>query len=162
MRAAAVQRMLPDTVLVHLRERQPLAIWQRKGRFALIDHEGAVIEEDGLERFRGLLVVVGEDAPPHVAELLGVLETQPRLMDLVETAVRVGGRRWNLRLKGGIDVRLPEENAAQAWARLAAYERTHRVLSRDVEILDLRLPDRLIVRRPARPEKPAPPTGRET
>ena len=160
--AAAVQRMLPDTVLVHISEHQPLALWQRKGRFDLIDRQGAVIEERDLERFRGLLVVAGEDAPAHVAELLAVLETQPPLMALVEAAVRVGGRRWNLRLKGGIDVRLPEENAAQAWARLAAYERTHRVLARDVDILDLRLPDRLIVRRPARPEKPAPPTGRET
>ena len=75
-------------------------------------------------------------------------------MDHVKAAVRVGGRRWNLRLKNDIDVRLPEENAAKAWSRLAEYEKTHRVLERDVQILDLRLPDRLIVRKvPKRPRK---------
>ena len=60
--------------------------------------------------------------------------------------MRVGGRRWNLRFAGGIDVRLPEENAAQAWARLAELERKQRLLGRDVIVVDMRLPDRLVVR----------------
>ena len=67
-------------------------------------------------------------------------------MRLVKAAVRVGGRRWNLRLKGGIDVRLPENNTAAAWTRLAKYEKSHQVLERNIRILDLRIPDRLIVR----------------
>ena len=68
-------------------------------------------------------------------------------MGMVKAAVRVGGRRWNLRLEGDIDVRLPELDTAAAWARLAEYEKTHRVLERDVQVLDLRQPDRLIVRK---------------
>ena len=64
----------------------------------------------------------------------------------VTAAVRVGGRRWNLRLDDGIDVRLPEIGAAQAWAQLARFERRHGVLQRDVATIDLRLPDRLVVR----------------
>ena len=74
-------------------------------------------------------------------------------MDQVKAAVRIGGRRWNLRLKNDIDVRLPEEDTAKAWARLAEYEKTHRVLERDVQILDLRIPDRLIVRKVRKPVK---------
>jgi cell division protein FtsQ len=65
---------------------------------------------------------------------------------LVKAAVRVGGRRWNLRLKSGADVQLPEDDTAAAWNRLAEYERSHQVLKREIRILDLRLPDRLIVR----------------
>ena len=147
VRLATVKRMLPDTVLLGVVEREAIALWQHKGHFALIDHEGTVIEDRGLERFGGLLVVVGKDAPVHAAALLGMLATQPNLLAQVRTAVWVGGRRWNLQLDSGIDVRLPEENPASAWARLAEYERTNRVLARDVEMLDLRLPDRLIVRR---------------
>jgi cell division protein FtsQ len=159
VQSAIVERRLPDTVLLSLVERQPLALWQHKGRFALIDHQGVVIEDDGMERFPGLLVVVGEDAPAHAAALQAVLVTQPELMARVKAAVRVGGRRWNLHLDNDIDVRLPEENPAGAWARLAEYERSHRVLARDVQILDLRLPDRLIVRKRQRPAKAG---GRET
>ena len=147
VRLATVKRMLPDTVLLGVVEREAIALWQHKGHFALIDHEGTVIEDRGFERFGRLLVVVGKDAPVHAAALLGMLATQPNLLAQVRTAVWVGGRRWNLQLDSGIDVRLPEEKPASAWARLAEYERTNRVLARDVEMLDLRLPDRLIVRR---------------
>ena len=162
VRLATVKRMLPDTVLLGVVEREAMALWQHKGHFALIDHEGTVIVDRGLERFGGLLVVVGKDAPVHAAALLGMLATQPNLLAQVRTAVRVGGRRWNLQLRSGIDVRLPEENPASAWARLAEYERTNRVLARDVEMLDLRLPDRLIVRRSPRPERRPAGLDRET
>ncbi|MHA1597865.1 MAG: cell division protein FtsQ/DivIB [Alphaproteobacteria bacterium] len=147
VRSASVERMLPDTILLSVVERMPLALWQDKGRFQLIDRDGEVILREGLGRFSDLLVVVGEDAPENASELLDVLQTQPRLMDQVVSAFRVGGRRWNVRLKGGIDVRLPAEAADAAWTRLAEYEARHGVLRRDVRVLDLRLPDRLIVKK---------------
>jgi cell division protein FtsQ len=162
VKRATVERMLPDTVLLNVEERQPLVLWQHKGVFALIDTDGDVILRSGLERFSDLLVVVGADAPQHASKLLQALATEPELMRLVKAAVRVGGRRWNLRLEGDIDVRLPEDNAAAAWTRLAEYEKTHQVLERDVRILDLRLPDRLIVRRPPRPAKPVKAKRQET
>jgi len=153
IKTASVERMLPDTVLLNIEERQPLALWQHKGAFALIDYDGEVILKTGLERYSDLIVVVGRDAPGQAAELLKTLAAEPELMDQVKAAVRIGGRRWNLRLKNDIDVRLPEEDTAKAWARLAEYEKTHRVLERDVQILDLRIPDRLIVRKVRKPVK---------
>ncbi|MCC7015743.1 MAG: FtsQ-type POTRA domain-containing protein [Rhodospirillales bacterium] len=143
---ARVTRMWPSTVVVRIEEREPLALWQHQGRFALIDREGHVILRDRLERFGRLPVVVGEDAPPHAAAILATLASEPELMKRVTAAVRVGGRRWNVRLDGTIDVRLPEDGAGAAWKRLAEYERTQGLLGRDVRTLDLRLPDRLIVR----------------
>ena len=160
VREATIERMLPDTILLNLVERRPLALWQRKGRFALIDQKGVVILNEGLDRYSDLLVVVGEEAPSHASRLLEILSTQPRLMPMVKAAVWVGGRRWNVRMAGNIDVRLPEKDPTRAWARLAEYDRTHRVLERDVQVLDLRFPDRLIVRKPLPAEKLA--TGRET
>lgn len=160
VRAASVQRRLPDTVFLRVVERRPLAIWQDQGRFALIDYDGKVIVDSGLERFAGLPLVVGDDAPAHAARLLEMLWDQPELMARVKAAVRVGGRRWNVRLDNGIDVRLPEDNPAAAWARLAVYERTHHVLGKDVGVLDLRLPDRLIVQKTRQSEIGGP--GAET
>ncbi|HJO73274.1 MAG TPA: cell division protein FtsQ/DivIB [Rhodospirillales bacterium] len=162
VRSAVVERKLPGTVLLHLDERRPLALWQHQGRFSLIDEEGKTIEERDLERFSDLVLVVGEDASVHAAALLRMLKTQPDLKALVRAAVRVGGRRWNLRLENGVDVQLPEENAASAWARLARYEYIHHVLGRDVKVLDLRFPDRLIVRKSRPPGNPKLPSGRET
>ncbi len=159
---ASVERILPDTVLLRVVERRPLALWQNRGRFALIDAQGAVILKQGLERFSDLPLVVGEDAPAHAADILQVLKTQPQLVPRVKAAVRVGKRRWNVRLHNGIDVRLPEEDAVSAWARLAEYQRTHRVLAPEVRVLDLRLPGRLILRRTPWPARARAASGRET
>ena len=147
VRRVSVERMFPDTVLLTVEERAPLALWQNEGTFSLIDYEGEVILRDQLEDFRELLIVVGADAPVHAATLLETLGSQPEFLGLVRAAIRVGGRRWNLRLSGGIDVKLPEDGAGTAWLRLAQYQRSHGVLERDVTVVDLRLPDRLIVRK---------------
>ena len=148
---ASVERILPNTVLLNVEERQPAALWQHNGKFALIDGKGEVILNTGLQRFSDLVVVVGKEAPMHASELLDLLAAAPELMPMVKAAVWVGGRRWNLRLKNDIDVRLPEEDPAAAWMRLAEYEKAHRVLERDIQVLDLRAPDRLIVRKARRP-----------
>mgnify|MGYP001207027626 CR=1 FL=1 len=148
---ASVERILPDTILLNVEEREPIALWQHNGKFALIDGKGEVILNTGLQRFSDLVVVVGKEAPMHASELLNLLAAAPELMPMVKAAVWVGGRRWDLRLKNDIDVRLPEEDPAAAWMRLAEYEKAHRVLERDVQVLDLRAPDRLIVRKARRP-----------
>ncbi len=146
VRAATVERMLPDTVLVSIVEREPLALWQKDGRLHLIDAEGAVILSSGLDGYSDLLVVVGEGAETRAADLIALIGTEPNLMQQVRAATWVGGRRWNLHLKGGIDVRLPEADPTQAWTRLAEYHRVHKVLDKNVTVLDLRIPDRLIVK----------------
>ncbi len=162
VRSVAVERRLPDTVVVRITERRPLALWQHQGSFALIDERGEPFLRQGLERFSDLLIVVGEDAAAHAPGLVDILRLHPILNNRVKTAVRVGGRRWNIELAGGIDVRLPEENPGAAWQRLAEYQRRHGVLERDVRVLDLRFPDQVIVRRAGRPEEPAPAAGRDT
>jgi cell division protein FtsQ len=154
IRSAAVERRLPDTLYVQLRERQPLALWQRQGRLMVVDRDGVAISGERPEDFANLIVLVGNDAPLHGAALLDMLAREPSLAGHVAAAVRIGGRRWNLRLDNGIDVALPEEDAAGAWRRLAELERSDGILERDLEMVDLRLPDRLVLRSPE-PQKPA-------
>ena len=143
--SATVARRLPAFIEIRIVERKPLALWQRRGKLVLISDQGAVITAAGLERFRDLPIVVGEDAPDHAAALIEILNREPTLMARVEAAIRVGGRRWNLRFRSGLEVRLPEGAEAEAWRRLAGLERDHRILGRELVAIDLRLPDRLIV-----------------
>ena len=146
IKSASVERQLPGTVFIRLQERQPLALWQQQGVIRVIDLEGQVIPGIEPRRFAHLPLVVGKDAPAHAAKLIAVMNSEPELRNRVTAAVRVAGRRWNIQIEGRIDVRLPEDNAAAAWAQLARIERQQGVLSRDVIVVDLRLPDRLGVR----------------
>ena len=152
VRSAVVERRLPDTLYVRLVERKPLALWQHGGKLELIDHEGAVIPATQLDRFVKLPMVVGESAARHAAELVDMLATEPDLASRVSAAIRVGDRRWNLRIDNAIDVLLPADAAASAWTQLARLERSSAILKRDVQVVDVRLPDRLVLR--VSPEAP--------
>ena len=145
VREASVRRVLPDTIVVEIVERRPLALWQYQKKFALIDEEGQVIIRDDVGPFNKLMVVVGEDAPANATALVRMLASEPDMMSRVKAAVRVGGRRWNVHLADGIDIKLPEQDPGHAWRRLAEYQRAHGVLDKDVRVLDLRFPDRLVI-----------------
>ncbi len=146
VREAAVERRMPGIVQVRLVERVPMALWQHAGRFVLIDRHGAQIETQDVGRFNKLPHIVGDDAGKVAGELLRMLAVEPQLQARVTAAVRVGGRRWNLRLDSGQDVMLPEENAAAAWLQLAALEREQNLLARDLKVIDMRLPDRMTLK----------------
>jgi len=143
---ATVERRLPDLVYVTLVERRPMAVWQLDGTLSVIDQAGQVIAGARAEDFTGLPLIVGPGAAAAAEGLFVLLATEPELAPRVSAAVRVGERRWNLRIEPGIDVRLPEEGAVEAWQMLGRLDREKALLSRDVVVIDLRQPDRLLVR----------------
>lgn len=156
---ASVQRRFPDHVHLVIEERVPFALWQNRGRFALIDRAGRVILRDTVERFAHLPLVVGEGAATEAATLLGVLAMYPEVQRRATAAVRVNERRWNLRLVSGADVLLPEGHEAAALERLVSLHRDTQVLDRQLVAVDLRLPDRMVLRPvPLPPAEPSEPT----
>jgi cell division protein FtsQ len=159
--SAEVERRYPDRLLVTVREAEPLALWQRNQKLFLVSRAGKVIETADIGKYSKLLVIVGDNAPAHAEDLFDLLGEQPKLRARVTAAVFVGKRRWNLRFDNGIDVKLPEENPKEAWSRLAQLQSQHGLLERDVRIIDLRLPDQVVVRRahPAVPGESDAPAG---
>jgi cell division protein FtsQ len=151
---ATVERRLPSTVVVFLQERRPFAIWQYQGKFVLIDRTGQVVADENLAEFHQLPLVVGPGAQVAAATLLDALTDHPDLQKRVVAAVRVGERRWNLRLNNGADVMLPEGHEAQAIDRLMQLQQDHALLDRPLAAIDMRLGDRLVVR--PRPDEKKP------
>lgn len=146
VKSAVVERALPDTLNVRVEEHKPFALWQLGRRLSVIDRDGVVIVREDVARFADRPLVVGEGAGLRAAEILDLLASEPEMRAEVEAAVLVSGRRWNLRLKGGIEVRLPEEGTEEAWHRLARMVQEDGLLTRAVAMIDLRQPDRAIVR----------------
>jgi cell division protein FtsQ len=143
---ATVRKLYPDRLQITLTERMPFALWQLDGKVSVISAEGSVIGPLSDRRFANLPFVVGRGAGPKAKEFLALLERQPAIRDQVRASILIADRRWNLRLKNGIDVRLPETDVARALDTLAALDRDKRLLTRDVTAIDLRLPDRVTVR----------------
>lgn len=146
--SATVERRAPDTIFVSIAERQPFALWQHDRHLAVIDSEGRVLTDRRLERFEKLPLLVGVDAPRRATELFEMIAAEPALAERVTAAIRVAGRRWNLRIDDAVEIKLPEDEPAAAWSRLAELDRQHGLLRRGLSSVDLRLPDRLVVTLP--------------
>lgn len=143
---ARIRRQLPDTLVIELTEREPAALWQHKGELYLVDDEGAVITQQGLDAYAGLPIMVGDQAAEGARSILTELSSKPELFRQVASAIFVGGRRWNVRFNNGVEVKLPEQEPGKAWEYLAELEDSRRILSRDIAAVDLRFPDRIYIR----------------
>jgi cell division protein FtsQ len=97
-------------------------------------------------RFAYLPLVVGEEANLHTKDYLALLEAAGPLKGRIRAGTLVAGRRWTLKIDNGIDVRLPEHGIGAALARLVKLEREQGILQKDVIAIDLRMPDRVVVR----------------
>lgn len=143
---AYVTRLLPDTIYVEIQERRARALWQVNGQLALIDSSGVVLTTKNLERFSKMPLVVGIGAETRVENLLTKLATEPWLFRRFEAAVLVSNRRWNIHLDNGIKIMLPASDVQIAWQRFAELDEVYGLLEQDLELVDLRVPDRLVVR----------------
>lgn len=146
--SASVERQLPDLLHITLNEHRPIALWQHDGTFSLINGDGSVILTGGhdIKVFAHLPLIVGEGAPVHAKEILKLIASEPDLQKNVKAAVRVSDRRWDIAMKEGMMVRLPEINAQDAWARLARYQKENEVFQQKLTNVDMRLADRVLVR----------------
>lgn len=146
VRDAKVVRLLPDTLVVAVSERQTLAVWQNRGRTLVIDGGGRPIPEADPGEFPQLPLIVGEGANEGAAQILQAVSARPRLVERLEAIVRVDGRRWDLRLKDGGLVQLPAVEEESALIQLDQLDRRQRILELGFERIDLREPGIVAVR----------------
>jgi cell division protein FtsQ len=142
---ATVLKLYPGELQIDISERSAFALWQQDGRLSVIADDGAVLEPYLSRRFISLPLVVGKGAETRARDFLALLARYPQVRSVTKAAIFVGERRWNLRLKDGLDVRLPENDVGNALASLSKLDKEDKLFSRDIVAIDLRLPDRLTV-----------------
>ncbi|TPL48489.1 cell division protein FtsQ/DivIB [Mesorhizobium sp. B2-4-4] len=142
---AAVRKVYPHTLEVRVEERQAFALWQQGSDLSVIEKDGAVIAPFSGGKQVLLPLLIGAGAPAKAPEFLAKIEKYPDLATRIRGYVRVGDRRWDLKLDNGITVKLPEDGEDQALAELVGMDHDKGLLSRDIAAVDMRLSDRLVV-----------------
>ena len=142
---ATVLKLYPGRLQIDIVERSAFALWQQNGRLSVIADDGAVLEPYVTRRFTTLPLVVGKGADVRARDFLALLDRYPQVRAVTKAAIFVGERRWNLRLKDGLDIRLPENDVGNALAALSKLDQDDKLFSRDIVAVDMRLPDRLSV-----------------
>lgn len=145
VKEAHVHRQLPGTIYVKIVERVPIAIWQHQKNHYLVDGEGVIITNENLATFSNLPVIVGGDAPLHVPKILHILEKHPDVRNKITALVRIGGRRWDIQLNRQVTIKLPEAKTDEAVAKLDLLLKQQRLDLEEVKIVDLRVPNKMIV-----------------
>ena len=143
---ASVAKIFPDQIKITLSEHKPYAVWQKGDEFVVVDREGREIVPFEPGRYAALPVVVGTGAAAHAAALIDEMEVLPELRARAKAYVRVGDRRWNLRLENGLAIELPEDDPVAALAEVARMDREEGLLSRDIASVDMRLEDRMVIK----------------
>jgi cell division protein FtsQ len=118
IRRASIERIVPDRIDVRVVERVPYAVWRDAERSWLTDRAGRRLQPAPADVMPGLMRVSGEGAAQEAAALSALLGDFPRVARRVESAERVGTRRWTLHLAGGTSVELPAAGEAEALVKL--------------------------------------------
>jgi len=142
---ATVLKLYPGQLMIEITERKAFALWQEAGRLSVIADDGALLEPYVSRRFLSLPLVVGKGADTQARDFLALLARYPQVNSVTKAAIYIGERRWNLRLKDGLDIRLPEQDVGNALAALSKLDKDEKLFAKDIVAIDMRLPDRLVV-----------------
>lgn len=142
---AAVRKVYPHTLEVRVEEREPFALWQQGSELSVIERSGAVIAPFSGGKQALLPLIIGTGAPAKAPDFLAKIQKFPELAARVKGYIRIGERRWDLKLENGITVKLPEDGEDQSIADLVRMDHDKGLLTRDIAAVDMRISDRLVV-----------------
>lgn len=144
VKSAEIRKSYPNTLHISIVEREPFAIWQTREALSVVQVDGSVIGGYSGNSLRHLPLLVGKGAPEEAAAFMQTVARYEVLAEQVRAFVRVGQRRWNLRLDNGLTIKLPEQDVDVALQRLVALHSSDNVLERDLASIDVRLNDRTV------------------
>lgn len=161
---ARISRRLPDTLTIHIIERQPAAVWQNRGQLMLIDASGVALEAVSRDAIPpDLPLLIGDNANGQEEARRRLMEAAPELKRVVRAATWVGNRRWDLVFDTGERLQLPEGEASaiDALKEFAGIDKRQGWLGKGYIRFDMRVPGPMVVQRrmaaprPAAVEQPA-------
>ncbi|MFO1254429.1 MAG: FtsQ-type POTRA domain-containing protein [Sphingomonadaceae bacterium] len=149
---ARVSRQLPDTLVIDVVERKPIAVLAKADKLVLIDSTGRELEAVPADRAKGKLVLSGPGAGKQIGALSALLDAAPALKPQIRSAEWIGNRRWNLTFKTGQMLALPEgeQASAKALTTFAQLDGRNRLLGGKAVAFDMRAGDRIYFRMPSR------------
>lgn len=144
---SAQVRIEGGVLLVTVQERRPELLWRHDGGVDLIDAAGRRIGEVAHRGERpDLPIIAGDGANKAAAEALRLLAMSKPIEDRVRGLIRIGERRWSLKLRNGIEIMLPEDHPERTLGRVIQLHETEDLLSRALTHVDMRDPLRPTLR----------------
>ncbi len=142
VRASAVRRTPNGNLSVRVELYQAIAQWTDGLQYYPLSSDGTIINRPSDVRTPGTVVFRGE-LPNDLSAITSTAHSMINNLDYIEW---VEERRWNIHTTGGITVMLPEKNPSDAVASLLVLDKNHGILSKKLEIIDMRDDARILVK----------------
>lgn len=143
---ALVSKSYPNHIGVEVTEKVPVARWRVDGTTFIIDAKGNRLGVAANTADETLPMVIGPGAADDAQVIIKALADHEDIRHGLVALSRVADRRWDLLYDTGLRVQLPEAGVGQALSRLDQYQREHRLLDRDLTLIDLRVEGTVAVR----------------
>lgn len=141
--SAHVYRLWPNQILINASPAKASAIWFDGEGQQVVDSTGQIMEGLSAKDYSELVLLTGVDAPQGVPALLQFLARANTVRDRVSYAERVSRRRWDVKLRDGLLIRLPADaSIKRATDELIALETSTDLSQRSLARIDLRVAGR--------------------
>jgi len=136
-------RRLPNGKLIIKTEPyNAVAMWTDGAMYYPLSDDGTKIDTPFETPNENTIVFSGE-IPDDLTEIINSVSV---LSEYIDYITMVESRRWNIHTKNGTTIYLPENNPTAAVNKISVLNQTHKILSRNIEILDMRDNARILVK----------------
>ena len=141
-----VYRLWPDTVMIYADAAEPTALWNDGEAWTVVDSMGRLMPTVRPQDHLDLVKLIGVGGPEAVPALEKAFAVMPDLRQEIDHARRIAGRRWDLVLRSGALVKLPnDENIAPSLVSFARMDEAGELTRRPVAEIDLRVTGRVFL-----------------
>ena len=138
--------------ILHIKvdEKTPALLLKKETGFSVLTEHGDFIRSlHSREIFSNLPLITGEGAENAASQATAIFKAIYGNLDHFHGLIFVGQRRWNIVMKSGQVIMLPENDPLQAIQKILILDETEQVLSRQIAVFDFRLPSRITLRVPS-------------
>ena len=135
-----------NTLKINIEEEIPIGIYENNNQKILFSKNLVILEILGKNHdYKNLISFYGENSIINSKHLISKIDQD--IKQMIQSLIFVENRRWNIRLKNKITLKLPEKNLEEA---IKNYKKIYSNLSnkdlKDIEIIDLRIPNQAIIK----------------
>lgn len=147
IRNVSVSKRFPNTIAVKIIEKKPFFIWQNNNdEFYIVNSEDKIVRKAKVSEYKNYVLIKGKSLNIKSADdIRFYIYSSNYLLNKVST-IEYKGYRWDLLLKNGIVIKLPELNIKKAVQLILQTDKKYQILSRKISYIDARIENKLFIK----------------
>jgi cell division protein FtsQ len=146
--SATVERVLPSTIHITIHEERPKAVFINGNERFFVNDDGKIIEKiNDIPTGENYIYLIGKEANLSYSSILDEVYESEEIYQRIEGLVKIGQRRWDLKLKNNITVKLPQKGVMTSLSKFSEIMRDNIDFFKSGSIIDLRfMPEKIYIK----------------